>query len=151
MEQMQQEQNWRQLGHGELRELSSEREFLTVIKPHERAIVLMDDGGAASADVLRALTRLAKRHIESQFCQLPADKAVFLTHMVKLDGLPAIFVVEEGQVTRQLAPSTLFEYSSASSPLFIKHLARALHRVGALTNAEASDSSAAEDEEEDSY
>lgn len=152
MRQMQDEKRWKELGHGEMRELTNEREFLGVIKPHERAVVLLDDGLAKSADeVLRALQRLAKRHIETQFCCLHADNAFFLTQMVELEGLPAIFIVEEGKVTKQLTPAMLFEYSSASSPLFIKHLARALLRVGGISNAEGGSSSAEEDEEQDSY
>lgn len=151
MQQMRDEQRWRKIGHGDLRELADEREFLSAIKPHERAVVLLDDGRAVASDVLRALTRLAKKHLESQFCRLPSDKAFFLTHMVELEGLPAIFIVEEGQVTKQLSPSTLFEYSSASSPLFIKHLAKALLRVGGISNAEAGSSCSEDDEEEDTY
>lgn len=150
IKEMQDEKRWKKLGHGELRELEDEKEFLFAIRPHERAVVLLDDGRPAGADVQQALVRLAKRHVETQFCRLPAGKAFFLTQMVELEGLPAVFIVEEGKVKKQLTPEILFEFSSASSPLFVKHLARALHRVGGITDAEAP-SSAEEDEEEDSY
>merc|ERR1719476_390877 len=44
MAQMKNEHTWRQQGHGSLRELANEREFVEAIGPHERAIVLLDDG-----------------------------------------------------------------------------------------------------------
>jgi len=148
MAQLKHEHTWRQQGHGSLRELADEREFIEVIGPHERAVVLLDDGRAGAAeDVKRALDRLAKSHLEAQFCRLPVDRARFLTHMVELQGLPTIFVLRDGQVTRQLPPHRLFEYASASSPLFGKHLAKLLHRVDALMDSEGVSSS--EDERDD--
>mmetsp|Transcript_5434 Transcript_5434/g.16156 ORF Transcript_5434/g.16156 Transcript_5434/m.16156 type:complete len:234 (+) Transcript_5434:74-775(+) len=148
MAQMRDEHAWRRQGHGELRELADEREFVEAIKPHERAVVLLDDGrSAVGDDVRKALAKIAKAHLEAQFCRLPADRAFFLTHMVELEGLPTLFLLRDGEVTRHLPPSRLFEYASASSPLFAGHLVRLLHRAGALTSAEgASDS---EDEDED--
>jgi len=142
------EQTWKRQGHGQLRELAGEREFVEAIGPHERVIVLLDGGQRAVADdVRRSLERLAKAHLEALFCWLPVDKAFFLTRMVELEGLPTIFVLKDGQVSGHLPPSRLFEYASASSPLFAGHLVRLLHRVGAVTSTEgASDS---EDEDDD--
>lgn len=143
------EHEWRQQGHGSLRELADEREFVQVVQPHERAVVLLDDESAAGAvEVCEALHRLSKKQLETQFCRLPVERAAFLTRMVELDGLPALFVLRNGEVTRHLPPSRLFEYSSASSPLFKRHLSRLLRRFGALTN-EVDGGSSSEDEESD--
>eukprot|EP00927_Polykrikos_kofoidii_P021667 TRINITY_DN2043_c0_g1_i1.p1 TRINITY_DN2043_c0_g1~~TRINITY_DN2043_c0_g1_i1.p1 ORF type:complete len:251 (-),score=57.26 TRINITY_DN2043_c0_g1_i1:138-890(-) len=131
--QLKEEQGWKAQGHGSLRRLADEREFVEIIGPHARGIVLLDDGSYASQEVFKALERLAPRHLEAQFCSLPADRALFLTRMVELDGLPAIFICREGQVTRQLSPSILFQEASASSPLFGSHLARLLLFVDAIT------------------
>jgi len=150
MAQLKDEHAWRRQGHGSLRELADEREFVEVIQPHERAVAMLDDGRPGAAeDVRAALGRLAQAHLETQFCRLHVDKAVFLTHMVELEGLPALFVLRDGQVTRHLSPERLFEFSSASSPLFVKHLARLLHRVDALSSAEAGSGSEAEEDEEE--
>lgn len=136
MAQMQAEQGWRQQGHGSLRELSNEREFIEVIQPHERAVVLLDDDSTGCQEEVRqVLSRLSQTHLEAQFCRLRVDRAAFLTRMVELDGLPAILVLRRGEVTRLLSPEDdLFQYSSASSPLFRGHLSRLLRRVGALTD-----------------
>merc|ERR1712227_1071893 len=99
-------------------------------------------------DVRRVLSRLATKHMEAQFCRLRADRAVFLTHMVEIEGFPCIFVLRDGQVTRHLSPDRIFEYSSASSPLFAGHLARLLLKVGAITSAEEAEGSASEDDGE---
>lgn len=147
--QLRAEQTWKQQGHGTLRELRDETEFVEIIGPHERGIMLLDDGrDPAGEDVKRALDRLAKSHMEAQFCSLPADRAHFLTRMVELESLPAIFVLQQGQVTRHLPPRRLFEFASASSPLFKGHLETLLHKVGALLNAEGSDSEGEGSEDE---
>jgi len=133
--QLQKESVWKKQGHGSLRELVSEKEFVETIAPHERALVLLDDGHTSAGEVCRkVLARLAAKHLEAQFCWLPAERAFFLTQMVDLQGLPTIFVLSYGEVTRHLPPSQLFCYSSASSPLFPKHLRTLLHRSGAIEN-----------------
>lgn len=147
--QLQNEQMWKAQGHGKLRELHDEREFLEAIKPHERVVTLLDDGHSAAGDEVRAaLEKAAPSHLETFFCYLPADRAFFLTHTVELEGLPAIFTLQSGQVRRHLPPSKLFEYASATSPLFKKHLLRLLHRVGSLTTTDGGGSSGSEDDEE---
>jgi len=147
MAQMRDEQVWRTQGHGNLRELADEREFVEAIKPHARAVVLLDDELQESAEgVRRALERLSRKHLEAQFCRLRADRAVFLTRMVEIEGYPAIFVLRDGMVTRHLPPDLLFQYSSSTSPLFTGHLAKLLLRVDALTSAEEAEGSASEDE-----
>jgi len=149
--QLKAEHTWRHQGHGSLRELQDEAEFVRIIGPHERVIVLLDDGrGAAAEDVKRALDRLAKSHLEAQFCRLPVERAFFLTQMVELEGLPAVFILNEGQVTRHLPPHRLFEFASASSPLFAGHLARLLHRVGGITSADGGSSDEGEGSDEES-
>eukprot|EP00414_Alexandrium_minutum_P003851 CAMPEP_0113818336 /NCGR_PEP_ID=MMETSP0328-20130328/189_1 /TAXON_ID=39455 /ORGANISM="Alexandrium minutum" /LENGTH=233 /DNA_ID=CAMNT_0000786271 /DNA_START=65 /DNA_END=766 /DNA_ORIENTATION=+ /assembly_acc=CAM_ASM_000350 len=146
--QLRDEHAWRRQGHGQLRELANEREFIEAIKPHERAVVLLDDGRSAAADDVNcALTKIAKAHLEAQFCRLSADRAFFLTQMVELEGLPTLFLLRNGEVTGHLPPSRLFEYSSASSPLFGGHLVRLLHRAGVLMDTDGGSDS--EDEDDD--
>lgn len=149
MQQMKKEQMWKAQGHGKLRELADEREFLEAIKPHERVITLLDDGFSAAGDEVRAvLEKIAPGHLETFFCYLPANRAFFLTHTVELEGLPAIFALQNGQVRRHLPPSTLFEYASATSPMFKKHLVRLLHRIGSLSTTDGGGSSGSDDDED---
>jgi len=135
--QMKSEETWKKQGHGSLRHLQDEKEFVEIVAPHERGLLLLDDGlSPAGEECKKALDRLAPRHLEAQFCWLHADRAVFLMHMVKLEGLPAMFVLNRGEVTRHLPPALLFRYSSASSPLFAGHLSKLLHQVGVIFNAD---------------
>jgi len=148
--QLQNEQSWRQQGHGSLRELVSESDFIETIKPHDRAVVLLDDGGhGAELEVQRALAKLATVHIETQFCRLPVDRAIFLTSMVALEGLPTVLILHNGQVTLTMSPQMLFQNASASSPLFKSHLAKLLHRVGAVATAEGDSGSENDDDSDD--
>lgn len=149
MQQLRNEQKWKAQGHGALRQLADEREFLEAIKPHERVITLLDDGHSTAGEEVRGvLEKIAPSHLETFFCYLPANRAFFLTHTVELEGLPAIFTLHNGQVRRHLPPSTLFEYASATSPLFKKHLLRLLHRIGSLTTTDGGGSSGSDDDEE---
>lgn len=148
MKQMQEEEVWRQQGHGSLRELADEREFIEAIKPHERALVLLDDDSAGvQEEVRQVLEQLSRRHLEAQFCRLRVDRATFLTHMIELRGLPTLLLLRHGEVVRHLSPENLFEYASASSPLFRGHLSRTLLRLGALLEEGGGSS----DEGEESY
>lgn len=147
---MQNEQTWKRQGHGKLRELQDEKEFVATIAPHERAVVCLEDGDAPGADeVVDALVKLSPKHLEVQFCRLPAERAKFMTQMLKLEGFPCLFILRYGEVQRMLPPAVLFQYASASSPLFPGHLARMLHKADALTSPEAASGSEEEDEGQD--
>eukprot|EP00401_Gymnodinium_catenatum_P078283 CAMPEP_0117511992 /NCGR_PEP_ID=MMETSP0784-20121206/28799_1 /TAXON_ID=39447 /ORGANISM="" /LENGTH=317 /DNA_ID=CAMNT_0005307693 /DNA_START=198 /DNA_END=1148 /DNA_ORIENTATION=+ len=120
--QMQQEQQWRQSGHGQLRELNNEVDFIGVVKPRERAVVLLSEGGYSdrqAPEVIEALEQLAKKHVEAQFCHLELAKAGLLSCIVNLDeGLPVVFILKHGEVTHSLPPPRLFEFCSSTSPMF---------------------------------
>ncbi|CAE7036046.1 TXNDC9 [Symbiodinium natans] len=135
--QLQKESLWKKQGHGSLQELADEKEFVETIAPHERALLLLDDGRSAAGEECRkVLGRLAGKHLETQFCWLPADRAFFLTQMVDLEALPTIFALSFGEVVRHLPPSRLFAYSSASSPLFPRHLAKLLCSINSIDDAD---------------
>lgn len=145
---LQTEQNYRRQGHGVLKELANEFEFIGVVKPHERAVVLLDEGGSTATEVGDALGELAKKHLEAQFCRIPLDKAGLLGYCVNIDeGLPMIYILKHGEVRMALPPRRLFEYSSASSPLFARNLQRLLRSCGAIGSGEDKGSS---DEDYDS-
>merc|ERR1712232_799049 len=110
--------------------MGDEAEFVQIIGPHERGIVLLDDERSPQAEfVRRALLRLSKIHLEAQFCRLRSERAHFLTQMVELEALPTIFVTNHGQVTRHLPPSIIFENCSSNSPLLAANIARLLERM----------------------
>merc|ERR1712232_1016781 len=142
-------------GHGKLRELNNEADFIGVVRPRERAVVLLSDENRDRTVpyVTRALEEIAKKHIEAQFCHLELAKAGILAHMVNLDeGLPVVYVCKYGEVTCALTPARLFEMSSASSPMFKRHLASILRKVGGIGSGADdanSDSGVDEDEQED--
>ena len=138
--QLQRESAWKGQGHGFLKELKDEKEFVESIAPHESAVVLLDDGNAACQVCRKWLARWAPQHLEAHFCFLKAENAFFLTQMIHLEALPTLFVLSYGEVTKHLPPSQLFCHASASSPLFPKHFQSLLHRSGVIQQPEEIDS-----------
>jgi len=154
LEQMKKEHSWREQGHGRLLELVSDKDFVQVVRPHERAVVLLTDSVADKTveDVTEALQELAKKHVEAQFCHLELENAGIMSIMLNLDeGLPVVFVLKHGEVKVSLPPRRLFEFASASSPLFSKHLASLLRRVGGIGSGveDANSDSGCDSEEEE--
>lgn len=141
-------------GHGKLRELHNEADFIGVVRPRERAVVLLSDRDhdRSVPDVTAALEELAKKHVEAQFCHLELSNAGILSAILNLDeGLPVVYVLKHGEVTCALPPARLFSLSSASSPMFPKHLASLLRKVGGIGSGadDANSDSGCESEEEE--
>jgi len=153
MAQMQQEKSWRASGHGRLRELNNEADFIGVVQPRERAVVLMTDSvrDKEAPEMQEAMEQLCKKHVEAQFCHLEYTKAGLISAMVDLDeGLPVVFILKHGKVTHALSPARLFEFSSASSPMFPKHLGGMLRRLGGIgSGVNANSDSECDSEEEE--
>eukprot|EP00929_Paragymnodinium_shiwhaense_P055668 TRINITY_DN27884_c0_g1_i1.p1 TRINITY_DN27884_c0_g1~~TRINITY_DN27884_c0_g1_i1.p1 ORF type:complete len:279 (-),score=75.45 TRINITY_DN27884_c0_g1_i1:171-1007(-) len=150
--QMQQENTWRASGHGKLRELNNEADFIGVVQPRERAVVLLSDSirDKEHPEMVEAMEQLCKKHVEAQFCHLEYTKAGLISALVDLEqGLPVVFVLKHGKVTSALQPSRLFEFSSASSPLFSKHLASMLRRIGGIGSGIATNSDSECDSEDE--
>jgi len=152
--QMKTEHSWREQGHGRLRELVSDKDFVQVVRPHERAVVLLTDSitDRTVEDVTEALQELAKKHVEAQFCHLELQNAGIMSIMLNLDeGVPVVFVLKHGEVKASLPPRRLFEFASASSPLFSRHLASLLRRVGGIGSGieDANSDSGCDSEEEE--
>mmetsp|Transcript_4408 Transcript_4408/g.8908 ORF Transcript_4408/g.8908 Transcript_4408/m.8908 type:complete len:206 (+) Transcript_4408:1-618(+) len=136
---MKQEKEWRESGQGCLRELADEVEFMDVLQPRERGVVLVCDGNSdrRSQELLEVLEDLAKKHVEAQFCHLELENAGLLAHAVDLDeGVPVIFVLKHGKVVTSLPPSRIFALSSASSPTFRHNITSLLRRVGGIGSGE---------------
>merc|ERR1712232_1351104 len=101
-------------------------------------------------ELVEAMEKLCKKHVEAQFCHLEYTKAGLISSMVDLDeGLPVVFVLKHGKVTCALPPARLFEFSSASSPMFTKHLGSMLRRVGGIGSGTNTNSDSECDSEEE--
>jgi len=99
------QQHWVKLGHGTYRAIENERTFFKDIEAHERTIcVLYDNEADPIHDVLAALSR---EHIETMFYYLNAEKAVFMTQMIRLEGYPSILCIRHGKVVEMLNPREL--------------------------------------------
>eukprot|EP00930_Biecheleria_cincta_P102204 TRINITY_DN93899_c0_g1_i1.p1 TRINITY_DN93899_c0_g1~~TRINITY_DN93899_c0_g1_i1.p1 ORF type:complete len:209 (+),score=45.13 TRINITY_DN93899_c0_g1_i1:52-627(+) len=134
IKEMQKEQVWRQSGQGSLRELEDEIEFMEVLQPRERGVVLIFDGASdLRAELLEVFEELAEKCVETQFCHLELENAGLLAHAVDLDeGVPVVFVLSHGKLTTSLPPSKLFELGAVTSSKFRQHIRSLLQSLGAI-------------------
>eukprot|EP00392_Amoebophrya_sp_AT5.2_P005237 g5246.t1 len=103
-------QHWKKLGHGVLREIASEREFFTEVKPHERSLVLIHDG-AASKTIKDMLGQLATKHMETGMFHLEEQKAFFMLQLLDIPdgGLPVLFILRHGEVICRISRGILLD------------------------------------------
>ncbi|CAD7970031.1 unnamed protein product [Amoebophrya sp. A25] len=111
-------QHWKKLGHGSLRDIASERDFFTEVKPHERSVVLIHDTGRPGA-VSSYLRELAPKHLETGIFQLAETKAYFLLQMLDIPdgGLPLLFVLRHGEVICRISRGILCDPSMTTRKL----------------------------------
>uniref|UniRef100_A0A2P2HX91 Thioredoxin domain-containing protein 9-like n=1 Tax=Hirondellea gigas TaxID=1518452 RepID=A0A2P2HX91_9CRUS len=89
---------WIANGHGEYRELSEEKEFFECSKKSENMVCHFYREGFERCRVVdKHFSLLARKHIETKFCKINAEKAPFLTGRLNIHVLPTIVIVKEGK------------------------------------------------------
>ncbi|KAF2350733.1 Phosducin thioredoxin-like domain, partial [Trinorchestia longiramus] len=89
---------WISNGHGEYQELAEEKEFFEVTKKSENVVChFYRDGFDRCKIVDKHLALLCKKHIETKFCKINAEKSPFLTNRLSIRVLPTLVVVKEGK------------------------------------------------------
>ena len=76
---------WVANGHGEYRELDNEKDFFREIKGEERVVCHFYRDETFRCKILdKHLAILAKKHIETKFCKINAEKTPFLCDRLKI-------------------------------------------------------------------
>ncbi|KAJ4973856.1 hypothetical protein NE237_007030 [Protea cynaroides] len=89
---------WISLGHGEYSELHSEKDFFTAVKASERVVCHFYRENWPCKVVDKHLNILARRHIETRFVKIHAEKSPFLAERLKIIILPTIAIIKNTKV-----------------------------------------------------
>lgn len=91
-------QEWVSRGHGELQEVS-EKDFFAEMKGEERLVCHFYRSSIPCQVMDMHLTALAKKHLETRFLKLHAEKAPFLTERLKIWMLPTLAIIKNEKTT----------------------------------------------------
>lgn len=91
-------QEWVARGHGELQEVS-EKDFFAEMKGEERLVCHFYRSSIPCQVMDMHLTTLAKKHLETRFLKLHAEKAPFLTERLKIWMLPTLAIIKSEKTT----------------------------------------------------
>ncbi|KAG1928104.1 thioredoxin domain-containing protein 9-like [Pimephales promelas] len=93
-----QKQEWISKGHGEYREIPSERDFFAEVKESKNVVCHFYRDSTFRCKILdKHLAVLAKKHLETKFIKLNVEKAPFLTERLKIKVIPTLALVKDGK------------------------------------------------------
>ncbi|XP_045526799.1 thioredoxin domain-containing protein 9 [Pieris brassicae] len=90
-----QKQEWLANGHGEYTEIDGEKEFFTVCNKSENLVCHFYRHDSPRCRIFDMhLKILAKKHVETRFVKMDAEKAPFLTGRLKIRVIPTLALVK---------------------------------------------------------
>ncbi|OWR43559.1 thioredoxin domain-containing protein 9 [Danaus plexippus] len=93
-----QKQEWLAIGHGEYTEIDNEKEFFGVCNKSENVVCHFYRNDTPRCRIVDMhLKILAKKHIETRFVKLDAERAPFLTGRLKIRIIPTIGLVKSNK------------------------------------------------------
>ncbi|XP_058042634.1 thioredoxin domain-containing protein 9 [Ahaetulla prasina] len=94
----QQKQEWLSKGHGEYREIPSERDFFQEVKGSKNVVCHFYRDSTFRCLILdKHLTILAKKHIETKFIKLNVEKSPFLCERLRIKIIPTLALLKDGK------------------------------------------------------
>jgi len=98
---------WLTLGHGAYDELPEEKSFFDVIKKNENVILHFYTNSNERCKIVDMhFKTLAKKHIETLFTKIDAEKCPFLTEKLKIKVIPSIACIKNGIMVDKLVGFT---------------------------------------------
>lgn len=92
------QQEWRANGHGEYTEIPEEKEFFEVSKKSGNVVChFYRDDFFRCKVVDKHLAILARKHMETKFVKINAEKCPFLTERLRIKTLPTIALVKDAK------------------------------------------------------
>lgn len=93
-----QKQEWISKGHGEYREIPSEKDFFPEVKESKSVVCHFYRDSTFRCKILdKHLAILAKKHLETKFIKLNVEKAPFLTERLRIKVIPTLALVKDGK------------------------------------------------------
>lgn len=89
---------WLKNGHGEYSEIPEEKEFFNITKNSENVVCHFYREETFRCKILdKHLNILAKKHVETKFCKIEADKAPFLCDRLKIRVIPTVILIKDAK------------------------------------------------------
>jgi len=102
LESMKGEQNqrkaWLAKGHGELIQVQDEKEFFSQMKGENMMVCHFYRNNWPCKVMDMHLDMLSKKHLETKFCKIDAEKSPFLTERLKIWMLPTLALISKEKV-----------------------------------------------------
>lgn len=93
-----QKQEWLSKGHGEYREIPSEKDFFSEVKESKKVVCHFYRDSTFRCKILdKHLTILAKKHVETKFLKLNVEKAPFLSERLRIKVIPTLALLIDGK------------------------------------------------------
>lgn len=94
---------WKSAGHGEYSEIPEEKEFFTVTKGSDNCVIHFYRDETFRCKIFdKHFSLLAKKHLETRFCKINAEKCPFLCDRLKIKFIPTVLCIKNQQTTGQI-------------------------------------------------
>jgi hypothetical protein len=95
---VQQKEEYLKQGHGEYSEIPEEKEFFNITKNSTNVVCHFYRQETFRCKILdKHLNILAKKHIETKFCKIDAEKCPFLCTRLRIKVIPTIIMIKASQ------------------------------------------------------
>ncbi|KAJ0077085.1 hypothetical protein Patl1_35294 [Pistacia atlantica] len=152
---------WISLGHGEYSEIPVEKDFFSIVKASDRVVCHFYRDNWPCKVMDKHLSILAKKHIETRFVKIHAEKSPFLAERLKIVVLPTLALIKNAKVDdyvvgfdelggtdefsteeleERLAKALVIFFEGESSSYLSKSGAQTSRSVRQSTNPDSSDS-----------
>lgn len=94
---------WMNAGHSEYTELQDEREFFNVSKQSKRVVCHFYVQTSMNCKIVdKHFAVLARKHLETKFCKINAEKTPFLVEKLKVKIMPTMVLIADGVILGQI-------------------------------------------------
>lgn len=98
-----QRQQWALQGHGDYTEIADEKQFFAELKKEQRAVVHFYRAATRRCEIVDShLSALARKHVETRFIKVNAEKSPFICERLKIMVLPTITLIKDGRTDHSI-------------------------------------------------
>lgn len=94
---------WLAQGHGDYRDCVDQKQFFEELKKETRAVVHFYRPSNRRCDIVDAHLRvLSRKHVETKFMRVDAERSPFVAERLKIWALPTIVLVKDGKTDHSI-------------------------------------------------
>uniref|UniRef100_A0A7S1CD91 Thioredoxin domain-containing protein n=1 Tax=Bicosoecida sp. CB-2014 TaxID=1486930 RepID=A0A7S1CD91_9STRA len=97
------ELEWASKGHGKYREIPDQKAFFEEVKASKRVVVHFYRAATRRCEIVdRHMDEIARKHPETKFCKVDAEKSPFLCERLNIWMLPTLVLVKDGKTEHSI-------------------------------------------------